>query len=86
MNPEMLKKLQVATLIIVFMSNSAAHKAEGDTTKQLFGEERPFLEDGNDLFRDDSLEDSLGLNKALDDHKPREKREYLPTEEDEEND
>jgi hypothetical protein len=88
MNPELIKKLQVATFIIVFMSNSAAHKAqENDITKQLFGEDRPFLEDSNDLFKNDSLADSLGLNKTLGDYKPRERREYLPTEEeDEEND
>lgn len=73
MSPELIKKLQVVTFIIVFMSNSAAHKAdENDTAKQLFGEERPFLEDGKNLFDDSPFEDSLGLNKTLDDQKPRE--------------
>ncbi len=70
MNPELMKKLQVATFIIVLMSNSAAHRVkENDTAHRLFGEEQSFLEDNNDLFKNDSFEDSLGLDKTLDGYK-----------------
>lgn len=86
MNPELIKKLQVATFIIVFMSNSAAHRAEDfDIEQRLFGEEQSFLEDSKNLFKRGYFEDSLGLDKTLDDYKSRERHD-LTEEEDEEND